>query len=87
MRARQIRPYKACQLGRWSLAFRAGGLEIDHLYRRHGTLALLMEVSHGGAALRRPRTWLDVFSWYNPYEVAEEAHNAADAALALVETL
>lgn len=87
MRARQVRPYRACQLARWSLLFRAGGLEIDHFYRRWGTLALLMEISHGGAALRRPRTWIDAFSWFNPVDLVGEAANAADAALALVETL
>jgi hypothetical protein len=83
MRARQSRPYRARQLGRVSRLFRPGGVEIDHLYARHGTLAFLMEV-RGGPPLAEPRRWLDPFAWYNA-RAPEIAVDAARAALALVE--
>jgi hypothetical protein len=85
MRARQSRPYRAIQLGRWARWFAAGGAEIDHLYGKYRTLALLVEVSHGGRAIARPRTWVDPFAWFNPPDVAGEVANVADAALALAE--
>lgn len=83
MRRAMPHPYAAAQLGRWSSLFRAGGLEIDHLYRRHGTLAFLIEVSHGGRQFGRPSTWLDPFSWFNPVDVAAEVDNVVPAALTL----
>ena len=85
MRARQSRPYRAVQLGRWARWFSAGGSEIDHLYSRYGTLALLIEVSKGGRAIDRPSTWIDPFAWYNPAEVAMEVENVVEAALAIAE--
>ncbi|MSP63007.1 MAG: hypothetical protein EXR72_22260 [Myxococcales bacterium] len=86
MQSRQARPYRAVQLGRWSRFFRAGGAEIDHLHGRHGTLALLMEVSHGGRSVGRPSTWLDPFAWFNPLDVRGEVENVVEAALALAES-
>lgn len=75
--------YRHRQLGKWARWFRGHGMEIDHLYARHGTLAFLMEISRGGASATRPATWIDPLRWFNPPDPRAEVDNVLPAALHL----
>lgn len=41
-------PYKPRQLSRWAFFFRGHGMEIDHLYGKHGALSFLVETTRSG---------------------------------------
>jgi len=59
------RAYNVKQLGRWAFFFRGHGMELDHLYGEHGTLAFLWELTRGRSPLA-PTTWKTDFRIYNP---------------------
>ncbi|MEC8424725.1 MAG: hypothetical protein VX000_13170, partial [Myxococcota bacterium] len=63
------RAYPAKQLGRWAFFFRGHGMELDHLYGQHGTLAYLWELTRGRSPLA-PATWRSKFRAYNPVDPA-----------------
>ena len=64
-RGQGARAYNVKQLGRWAFFFRGHGMELDHLYGEHGTLAFLWELTRGRSPLA-PRTWRTAFRMYNP---------------------
>lgn len=75
--------YRVAQLGQWAQWFAGHGLEIDHLYACHGTLAFLMELSKGGFSAKAPATWFQPLRWFNPPDVSREVENALPAAVFL----
>jgi hypothetical protein len=64
-RGQGARAYNPKQLGRWAFFFRGHGMELDHLYGEHGTLAFLWELTRGRSPLA-PGTWKSKFRIYNP---------------------
>ncbi len=67
-RASTTRPYRAFQSSRWVPGFTAPGMELDWFHDEHGALSLLIECSHGGLRLLRPRLGrlIEPFAWFNP---------------------
>lgn len=80
------RGYTPKQLGRWAFFFRGHGMEIDHIYGQHGTLAFLWECTRG-------RDWLAFkdygvkFRIYNPPDPAETIRRDLGGLQALVGAL
>ena len=65
IRARLGEPYTIDQVSHWVPGMFARGMEIDQLYARYGTRAILVECTRGGIG-RDPRSWITPFRWYNP---------------------
>jgi len=80
VRARLGGAYAAVQSSHWVPGAMAHGMELDHMYGHHGAVALLVELSRGGATLRRPASLIQPFRWFNP---AHPGRIAARAAIAL----
>ncbi len=79
--------YHVRQLSRWGFFFRAQGAEIDHIYKNHGTLAFLIELSRSGQHLLRPGSFGTIFRWYNPADPAPAVSKGLSAIRALVRTM
>lgn len=80
------RAYNPKQLGRWAFFFRGHGMELDHLYGQHGTLAFLWELTRG----RNPLdvgAWGDKFRIYNPPDPARAVRRDVDGLRVLASTL
>jgi hypothetical protein len=75
--AQSAHAYKPRQLARWGFFFRGHGMELDHLYAEHGTLAYLVETTRSGQDLLRPGEWGFPFRWYNPRQPARHAEEGA----------
>ncbi len=58
--------YKPRTLGRWGFFFRAHGAEIDHLYGKYGSRAVLIEFTRSGMNPLKPKTLKNRFRFYNP---------------------
>ncbi len=76
-------PYRPRQLSRYLFAFHGPGMEIDHLYGRYGTRALLVETTRSGMSATRPKDWFTYFRWYNPREPAPHAREGVSLLRAL----
>ena len=78
------RPYRLVQLSRFLFFFRGHGMELDHLYARHGTHAFLIELTRGGFVWTQPSSFRNYFRWYNPVDPAYHSAQGLAAALVLV---
>ena len=78
------RPYRLVQLSRFLFFFRGHGMELDHLYARHGTHAFLVELTRGGFIWTQPSSFRNYFRWYNPVDPAHHTAQGLSAALVLV---
>lgn len=81
------RPYRPKQLSRFLFTFVGQGMEIDHLYRRYGTKAILVEATRSGLSPWRPREWTGNFRLYNPYDPRTDVQEGAAALRALAWSL
>ena len=79
--------YQPRQLSRFFFAFVGQGMEIDHLYRRYGTRAVLVETTRSGLSPLRPRAWGTHFRWYNPQDPAPDVRDNLGALRALAWSL
>ena len=59
------RPYKAVQASRWVPGWTSSGMELDWFHEQ-GALSLLVECSRGGMRVKKPRSLLEPFQWFNP---------------------
>lgn len=80
------RAYNVKQLGRWAFFFRGHGMELDHLYGEHGTLAFLWELTRGRSPLA-PATWKTDFRIYNPPEPGRAVRRDVGGLRALASSL
>ena len=76
--------YRPRQLSRYLFTFVGQGMEIDHLHRRYGTAAILMETTRSGLSPWRPWEWGHHFRLYNPRDPAPHVREGARAVHALV---
>ncbi len=76
--------YRPRQLSRYLFTFVGQGMEIDHLHRRYGTAAILVETTRSGLSPWRPREWGTHFRLYNPRDPAPHVREGARAVHALV---
>ncbi len=79
--------YQPRQLSRYFFAFVGQGMEIDHLYRRYGTRAVLVETTHSGLSPFRPGEWGTHFRWYNPRDPRPHVQDNLGALRALAWSL
>lgn len=79
--------YRPRQLSRFLFTFVGQGMEIDHLYRRYGTRAILVEVTRSGLSLWRPREWGQHFRLYNPRDPRRHTREGSAALRALAWSL
>lgn len=77
--ANRLPGYRVHQVSRWVPGALARGMEIDHLHEHYGALALLVECTWGGASWRRPWTFLDPFTVFNPIPGRGQAMRVATA--------
>ncbi len=59
------RPYKAVQCSRWVPGLTSSGMELDWFHEQ-GAISLLVECSRGGVRLKKPKSLLEPFQWFNP---------------------
>ncbi|HTM18884.1 MAG TPA: M14 family metallopeptidase [Kofleriaceae bacterium] len=71
--------YKALQTSHWVPGALVRGMELDFLHARFGAVALLVELSWGGASPGRPGSLIHPFRWYNPAHPGPIAAGAAAA--------
>ena len=78
------RAYRVVQLSRFLFFFRGHGMELDHLYARHGTQAFLVELTRGGFVWTDPKSFKTYFRWYNPVDPTHHTEQGLRAARVLV---
>ena len=74
------RAYRVVQLSRFLFFFRGHGMELDHLYARHGTQAFLIELTRGGFIWTDRKSFKSYFRWYNP---VDPSHHTAQGLRAI----
>jgi hypothetical protein len=80
------RPYRVVQLSRFLFFFRGHGMELDHLYARHGTQAFLMELTRGGFIWTDRSSFKTYFRWYNPVDPDHHIDQGIRALRVLIRT-
>jgi len=72
------RPYKAVQCSRWVPGLTSSGMELDWFHEQ-GATSLLVECSRGGMQLKKPKSFLEPFQWFNPRSPGPLAERIAAA--------